>query len=81
MKSTFIKMLSLLLLTGTAAISAAVAWARTTIVDGSGISHHLVQLADMERECITTDRSILAEPAAPLLFPDHYNSLSIWGSR
>jgi hypothetical protein len=34
-------MLSLLLLTGTAAISAAAAWARTTIADGSGISHHL----------------------------------------
>jgi hypothetical protein len=56
MKLTLIKILSLLLRTGTAAISAPVARARTTIVDDSGINHHLVKRAGMETECITTDR-------------------------
>ncbi|MBL0379417.1 MAG: hypothetical protein N839_0011555 [Desulfofustis sp. PB-SRB1] len=45
MKSPLINILSLLLLTGTAAISAPAAWARTTIPDDSGISHHLAKRA------------------------------------
>jgi hypothetical protein len=55
MKPSLIKTLPLFLLTGTAAISAPVAWTRRTIVVETGISHHLVERATMERKCITTD--------------------------